>query len=91
MNPFPSEEYNQGEHIGTAWVSSSPTQESGTSSKSQEVFLMDDQSNFPIKIERRVIHQIVCILKDKSIGVLKFTDGHHPPSNRKAISGAFQF
>ena len=35
------------------------------------------------------MHQIVCILKDKSIGVIKITYGHHPPCIRKAISGTF--
>ena len=44
-----------------------------------------------LKIERSVIHQIVCILKEKSIGGLKITYGHYPPCIRKAISGTFLF
>ena len=52
---------------------------------------MDAKSNFfsILKIERRVKNQIVCILKEKSIGVLKIAYGHHPPCIRKAISGTF--
>ena len=47
--------------------------------QSQEVFLMDANLTFSIfKIKRTAIHQIVCILKDKSIGVLKISYGHHP-------------
>ena len=32
-NPFPHEKYGQVDHIGSTWGSSSPSQESGTSSK----------------------------------------------------------
>ena len=48
-----------------------------------------------MKIERSVIHQIVSILQDKSIGALKIIYGHHPwiqgcPSCiRKALSGTY--
>ena len=42
-----------------------------------------------LKIERSVIHQSVCILKEKSIDVLKITYGHHHPCIRKTISGTF--
>jgi len=50
---------------------------------------------FPLKIERSVIHQSVCFFKDKAIGLLKITDGHHPwgqkcsPCIRKVLSGAY--
>ena len=48
-----------------------------------------------VKIERRVIHQILSVLQDKSIGVLKIAYGHNlrsqecPLCIRKALSGAF--
>ena len=78
------------DHIGSTLGSSSPSQESGTSSKVRKCSWWMPNLTFSIlKIERRVIHQIVCISKDKSIGVLKITYGHHPPCIRKAISGTF--
>ena len=36
-----------------------------------------------------VVHQIVCFFKEKSIGVLKITYGHHP-CIRKALSGSLK-
>ena len=95
-NSFPYKRYGQVDHIGSTWGSSSPSQESGTSSKVRKCSWWMPNLTFSIlKIERRVIHQIVCILKDKSIGVLKITYGHHPwgqegpPCIRKSISGTF--
>jgi len=68
-NPFPNENYGLGHHIGTPWGSSSPSQESGTSSTSS--WWMPNLSFSIVKIERSVIHQIESILQDKSIGALK--------------------
>ena len=87
---FADDIYGHWLHIGTILGSWSPSQESGMSSKVRKCSWWMQNLTFSIlKIERSVIHQIVCILKDKSIGVLKITYGHHPPCIRKAISGTF--
>ena len=56
---------------------------------------MPNLSSSIVKIERSVIHQILSILQNKSIGVLKNPYGHHPwsqgctPCIRKTFSGTF--
>ena len=55
--------------------------------QSQEVFLMDDQIYFFIlEINSIVIHQIVCILWDKSNGLVKNTYGCHPGDQERPPS-----
>ena len=94
-NPFPNKKYGQGHHIGTYWGSWSPSKESGTSSKSS--WWMPNQLFSIVKLERSVIHQIISILQDFSIGALKINFGHHnwsqecPPCIRKASSGTIFF
>ena len=56
---------------------------------------MPNLSFLIVKIEKSVIHQIVSILQDKSMGALKITYGPHswsqgcPPGIGKALSGTF--
>ena len=56
---------------------------------------MPNLSFSTVKIEGSVIHQIIRILQDKSMGSLKITYGYHPwsqecpPTIKKALSGTF--
>ena len=95
-NPLLKIRYGQVHHIGSVLGSWNPSQESGKSSKIRKCsWWMQNVSINIFKIQRSVTYQIVCILKDKSIGVLKITYGHHPwgqerpPCIRKALSGTF--
>ena len=68
---FPHKKYGQGHHIGPTWGSPSPSQESGTSSKVKQCsWWMPNLTFLTFKIEGSGIHQIECILKDESVGVL---------------------